>query len=163
MPDIPIREAAFAAIAAALAGLSIDGQAMAVERNRAADVDEAARPLLVLMDGDQEAETGSTLEARYVLRAIVAGYLDGVDDAQLARRVNEWHAKVVRAVMRPGGASQVADILLGDGLTAVRVEEGAFATEPATVVQSDAPMAACALELRLVVHALWGNPFVTVP
>lgn len=163
MPEIPIREAAFAAIAAALAGLSIDGQAMAVERNRAADVDEAARPLLVLMDGDQEAEAGSTLEARYVLRAIVAGYLDGVDDAQLARRVNEWHAKVVRAVMRPGGAGQVADILLGDGLTAVRVEEGAFATEPATVVQSEAPLAACALELRLIVHAPWGNPFVTVP
>ncbi|UXQ89114.1 hypothetical protein [Synechococcus phage MinM1] len=163
MPEIPIREAAYAALAAALAGLSIDGEAMAVERNRIADVDDAARPLLVLIDGDQESEGGSTLEARYVLRAIAAGYLGGVDDAQLARRVNEWHARVVRAVMRPGGASQVADILLGDGLTAVRVEEGAFATEPATVVQSEAPTAACTLELRLIVHAPWGNPFITVP
>lgn len=163
MPEIPIREAAFAALAAALAGLSIDGEAMAVERNRAADVDQVARPLLVLLDGDQDAEDGSTLEARYVLRAIAAGYLDGADDAQLARRVNEWHAKVVRAVMRPGGAAQVTDLVLGDGLTAVRVEEGAFATEPASVVQSEAPMAACTLELRLIVHAPWGNPFVTVP
>lgn len=163
MPEIPIREAAFTSLAAALSGLTIDGQAMPVERNRAADVDELARPLLVLLDGDQEAEGGSTLEARYVLRAVAAGYLDGVDDAELARRVNEWHAKVVRAAMRPFGAAQAADILLGDGLTAVRVEEGAFATEPATVVQSEAPMAACTLELRLVVHAPWGNPFVTIP
>jgi hypothetical protein len=163
MPEIPIREAAYAALAATLAGLSIDGDAMTVERNRAADVDDAARPLLVLMDGDQDAEGGSTLEARYVIRAILAGYLDGQDDAQLAARVNEWHAQVVRAVMRPGGAGQVTDILLGDGLTAVRVEEGVFATEAATVVQSEAPMAACTLELRLVVHAPWGNPFITVP
>ena len=163
MPEIPIREAAFAALAAALAGLSIDGEAMAVERNRAADVDQVARPLLVLLDGDQDAEDGSTLEARYVLRAIAAGYLDGADDAQLARRVNEWHAKVVRAVMRPGGAAQVTDLVLGDGLTAVRVEEGPFATEAATVVQSEAPLAACTQEFRLIVHAPWGNPFVTVP
>jgi hypothetical protein len=163
MPEIPIREAAFAALAATLDGLSIDGEAMAVERNRAADVDTAERPLLVLLDGDQDAEDGGTLEARYTLRAILAGYLDGADDAQLARRVNEWHARVVRAVMRPGGAAQVADILLGDGLTAVRVEEGPFATEPASVVQSEVPMAACTLELRLIVHAPWGNPFITVP
>lgn len=163
MPDTPIREAAFAALAAALAGLSIDGQAMTVERNRAADVDEGPRPLLVLIDGDQDAEGGSTLEARYTLRAIAAGYLMGVDEMQLARRVNEWHAKVVRAALRPGGAAQVTDLVLGDGLTAVRVEEGAFATEPATVVQSEAPMAACTQEFRLIVHAPWGNPFVTVP
>lgn len=163
MPEIPIREAAYAALAAALAGLTIDGQAMTVERNRAADVEDAARPLLVVLDGDQESESGSTLEARYVLRAVLAGYLDGATDAQLAARVNEWHAKVVRAALRPFGAPAAADILLGDGLTAVRVEEGAFATEPATVVQSEAPMAACALELRLIVHAPWGNPFVTVP
>ena len=163
MPEIPIREAAFAALAATLAGLSIDGEAMPVERNRAADVDTAERPLLVVLDGDHDAEGGSTLEARYTIRAVLAGYLDGADDAQLARRVNEWHAKVVRAVMRPGGAPQVADILLGDGLTAVRVEEGMFGSEPATVVQSEAPLAACTLELRLIVHAPWGNPFITTP
>ena len=163
MPDTPIREAAFAAVAAALAGLSIDGQAMAVERNRAADVAEAERPLLVLLDGDMDAEEGSTLEARYTIRAVAAGYLDGQDEAQLARRVNEWHAKVVRAALRPGGAAQVTDLVLGDGLTAVRVEEGPFATEAATVVQSEAPLAACTQEFRLIVHAPWGNPFVTVP
>lgn len=163
MPEIPIREAAFAALAAALAGLTVDGQAMTVERNRAADVDDGPRPLLVLIDGDQDAEGGSTLEARYVIRAIAAGYLDGADDAQLAARVNEWHAKVVRAALRPGGAAQVTDLVLGDGLTAVRVEEGPFATEPATVVQSEAPMAACTQDFRLIVHAPWGNPFITVP
>lgn len=165
MPEIPLREAVFAAIASALstAALQIDGQTLTVERNRSADVEELARPLLVLLDGDQVAEGGSTLEARYVLRAVIAGYLDGVDDAELAERVNEFHAKIVRALMRPGGASQVTEILLGDGLTALRIEEGAFVSEAASVVQSEAPLASCTLDLSVTVHAPWGAPFITTP
>jgi hypothetical protein len=165
MPETPIREAAFAALHQALAdgGIFIGGVQMRVERNRPADVAPEERPLLVLTDGDHGAEGGSTLEARYLLRAACAGYLDGATEAELARHVNEWHAKVVRAAMRPFGAPAVADIVLPDGITCVRVEEGAFATEPASVVQSDAPLATCTLELLLTVHAPWGNPFIITP
>ena len=165
MPDVPIREAVFAALESALstAAITIGGEPMTVERNRAGDIAREERPLLVLTDGDMAPEGGSTLEARYMIRAILAGYLDGATEAELAARVNEWHAKVVRAVMRPAGAAQVTDILLADGITALRVEEGAFAAEPATVMQSDAPLAACTLDLMLTVHAPWGSPFITTP
>ncbi|MBU8543993.1 MULTISPECIES: hypothetical protein [Roseomonadaceae] len=165
MAEIPIREAAFVAIEAALvaAALTSLGYPLAVERNRADPVGEGEMPRLVLHDGDQEPEEGDTLEARHACRGLLEGYLVGETTAQVATAINLLHAQVVRALVRPGGAAQPMAIPLGDGIHDIQILEGALRVEVASVTESEAPMASFLLELNFDLRTPWGDPFITIP
>lgn len=165
MPEIPIREAAFSAILAVLeaAGLTADGTAVTVERNRMDDVAEEERPLLVLLDGDQDPDGGDSLEARHNCRAILAGYIAAGTPQLVTTLANQLHAEVVRALVRPGGAQAAAPIALGDGIHDIQITEGPFRIETASVVDTEAPFASFTLGLSFETHSPWGSPFITLP
>lgn len=169
MPEIPIRDAAFDAIAQALtdAALVIRDYPVRVERNRDADVDDDARPLLVVMDGDMDAEQGTSLEALYIGRVQVIGYLGpptAETMAEVMAQSNELHARAVRALIRPGGLEALPRALpLGDGLTEIDLREESFRVEVAALLEADAPLATFVLALSFELRAPWGNPFITIP
>lgn len=165
MPEIPIREAAMAAILAALeaASLTSGGYPVTVERNRFDDVAEGEMPRLVLLDGNQDPDGGDNLEARQTCRALLAGYLTGGTVAEVATAINRLHAEAVRALVRPYGAAMPGPIALGDAIHDIQITEGGLRVETPSVVESEAPMASFLLELTFETHSPWGSPFITVP
>jgi hypothetical protein len=165
MAEIALREAAFAAIAAALeaAALTCGGQAVTVLRNEMAPAEEADLPLLVVLDGDQDADSSDTVNALYRIRAILAGYVAAETVAEQSNRINELHAKAVRALIYPNASALPAAIGLGDNQTEIWIEEGAMRVELASVLESEAPTASFTLTISFDARAPWGSPFITIP
>jgi hypothetical protein len=165
MPEIALREACFDAIAEALtdAALTCGGTAVAVARNREGDVPAEDCPLLVVIDGDQDPDGSDTQNAMYRIRAVIAGYIAAETVAEQSSRINELHAKTVRALIRPNGATQPTAIMLGDNATEILIEEGAMQVEMPSVLQSEAPDASFTLTISFMAYGAWGSPFITIP
>jgi len=161
--ETPVRTAILDAIVAALnaAGITIGGDALTVELGRTDAVPEGARPLLAVIGGDmQPTEGGDTMLTRYEMRLLLAGYLAATTQAAAEQQANLLHASVVRALVRPNPAAPPVSIMLADGITDVIVEELAMRVEPASVTQSEAPMADLAAEFLAIVNTEYGNPFI---
>ena len=170
MPEIPLRTAAAQAVEAALraADLRLAGYTVAIERDRDADVVEEDRPLLVVSLGDMEVlDPGDSLMATYLIRVMVVGYLGPPASATLAETMahaDELHARIVRALLRPGGAAALpAALPLGDNLTEVELRETGFRVEAASIAESDQPLASFAASFEFPIRAPWGSPFITIP
>jgi hypothetical protein len=162
--EIPVRTAVLSAVVAALnaAAVTIDGDALTIELGRTDAVPEDARPLLAVIGGDMQPTDGGDAQlTRYEMRLVLAGYLAATTQAAAEEQANLLHASVVRALVRPNPAAPPVSILLGDGITDVIVEELAMRVEPASVTQSEAPMADLAAEFLAVVNTPYGNPFIT--
>jgi hypothetical protein len=165
MPETPIREAVFAAIVAALeaADMEVGEQPVTIERNRDAEVSLDECPMIVVLDGGMEAQGGNTLEARYIGRATLAGWLQADTTAELHAQANLLHALAVRALIRPDPALLPRPLTLADGTTQVDIIEGGFRVEAASIAQSDQPMASFVLEITFDLYSPWGSPFITTP
>jgi hypothetical protein len=164
MPEIPLRTALADAVVAALraANLTLRGAPVAVARSRTDMIEAQERPLLAVILGDQEALASDTLAQAYSLRIVLAGYLaaeveqDAEEDAALL------HALCVRALIRPDPAALPASLLLADNATEAWLTEGALRIEPASVIESDTPMASFAADFTAEITLPWGSPFVTI-
>lgn len=163
MPEISLREACFGAIADALtdAALTCGGEAVTVLRNEMAPAEEDGLPLLVVMDGDQDPDESDTQNGMVRMRAIIAGYVAAETVAEQSSRVNELHAKALRALIRPGGASQPVPIVLADGTTQIEVEDAGMRVEMASILESERPDASFTMTVSFMAYAPWGNPFIT--
>ena len=165
MPEVPIREAVFAAIVAALeaAEMEVGERAVTIERNRDAEVPLDECPMIVVLDGDMDAQNGNSLEARYIGRATLAGWLQADTTADLHAQANLLHALTVRALIRPDPALLPRPLTLADDTTQVDIIEGGFRVEAASIAQSDQPMSSFVLEISFDLYAPWGSPFITTP
>ena len=163
MPETPIREAAFAALAAAIdaAALTCAGAAVTVERNRAADVAPEACPLLVLMDGGhvvlEDSAAGITM---YRVSCQLAGYIAAETEAEQSARVAELHAKAVRAMAWANGATERYPVTFGG--QEIWPMESALRTDPASVADSEAPNATFVIDIVFDLTVEDGNPFITL-
>jgi hypothetical protein len=162
--EVPIRTAVLDAIVVALQGaaITVRGQAVTVERSRTDMIAVEERPLVAVVGGDQEALPSDTLTQRYSLRVILAGYPPAETVAVAEADAAELHARCVRALIRPDPAALPVALLLADGTTEVWLTEDTLRVEPVSVMESEAPLAHCAIAFTADVHARWGNPFVTV-
>jgi hypothetical protein len=165
MTETPIREAAFAAIEAALiaAAMTVDGLPVTITRNDDAPAEEDAElPLLVLLDGDQDSDQGDgVVESLYRVRAILAGYVAAGGRTTRGAAINSLHAQAIRALIRPSGAALPSAITLADGTTSLWIEEGPMRVELASVLESQAPLASFTLTLSFDLRAPWGSPYIT--
>jgi hypothetical protein len=162
--EIPVRNAILSAIVAALnaAAITIDGDAVTVELGRTDAVPEGERPLIAVVGGDMvPTEAGDTLLQRYEMRVILAGYLDAATQAAAETAAGTLHAYAVRALVRPDPDAAPVSLLLDDGVTDVTIEERGMRIEPASVVQSEVPMADLAADFVAIVNVPYGSPFIT--
>jgi hypothetical protein len=162
--ETPVSNAVLAAIVAALnaAAITIDGAAVTVELDRTDTVPEGERPLLSVIGGDMlPSDAGDSLLQRYEVRVILAGYLTGSGTAAANTAARALHAYAVRALVRPDPDAAPISLLLGDGVTDVIVSELGMRIEPATVTQSEAPLADLAAEFLAVVNTPYGSPFIS--
>jgi hypothetical protein len=160
MPTIAAREAAFAAIAARLATLLAE----TVERNRDTPVAEADMPCLVLLDGDHSVEDGDAAQTvTYRLTAQLAGYLSELTLAETMAAANDLHARAIGALVcnsLTGGAPQPIPVGAANEAE-LWIEEIGLRVDPASVAESEAPMASFVLDIQALLRLPEGAPFVT--
>jgi hypothetical protein len=161
--EIPVRTAIIDAVMVALnaASMTVNTAPVTVERARTDAVDASECPLLAVVGGDMDAIEGDTMYDRYSLRLVLAGYLSSPSEAAAERDAAELHARVVRALVRPDPAALPVPLLLADGLTEIWLRQGALRVDPASVLESETPAAACVIEMFGDVSMPTGNLFVT--
>lgn len=148
----PVRELAYAALAAALSAAITD---VPVERNRRDECDFAAgeAPLLVLRDGDQQANDGLAAGlTSYRMEAQVEGSVTATTDALLGLAASTLYARVARALF--GAAIPLA----GTPFELWPVE-GALSVEMAPTASADGPAATFFLDLTFTLDVPTGAPF----
>jgi hypothetical protein len=158
MALVPAREAAFAALAARLSAL-LTGTT--VERNRDAPAAPENCPLLVLHDGDHSVETESFGLVTYRMTAQLAGYLAGDTLAAVMTAASTLHAQAIGALRCnsiSGGTP--APIVVGD--QEIEVEEISMRVDPATVADSDAPLATFLCDIAFNLRLPEGAPFLDI-
>lgn len=129
----PLREAAFAALAAQLAA-ALPG--VVVERNRRSlpDVTQETLPRLGLMDGDHQVN-GSDAHGTvlYRVQALLMGFVSAATDDALGAAVNDLHAQVVAAICN-------REVVVDPGEQNIWPQEEAFQVVRYTATEADTPL-----------------------
>lgn len=149
----PIRERIFQAVVTALE--EIEGESaepvtfgLTVERNRETEVTADDMPRLVLLDGEEEADSGNLNVTVYRAAVTIEGYVKAEERALLAARVNMLKALVQR---------KMAEDPTFGGL-ALDVTEGESAVQTDGSGQ-EYPAAAFSIRYELTYWTQAGDPF----
>ena len=166
MPEIPLREAVYAAIRQALSD-ALSGIPVERNRRRAIGKDEAL-PRLVLQDGDQFPLPGdSAVEEGATLTGRVEGYAYAPPDpdepkpeTEAGAAANLLHARTCRALFRPNEAHPEL-VVAGDMELWIRPGPMQFDLVP--MAQGSDDLVAFYQDFELDLRFAHGEPFITQP
>jgi len=162
--EIPVRTAILRAVVTALeaAQMTVRGRPVTIARARTAAVDPTETPFLAVLGRDMAAEPSDNMQTVYTVRLTLAGWLAADTEEDAEDDASELHARVIRALIRPDPDDNPVSLMLADGRTEIWLEEIGMRGDPASIADSEMPMADCVIEMQAQPRLPLGNLFLTV-